>query len=236
MYFSSELNAVHEFVRNDAAWLNSIADDPDVPTLAVMADAIGSAVARFGLCELYDRKVGRGEALKQGEGRTKHYTQLSNRYQKRGLETLKRAISQLSTFEAELAKVSERPSSAVAAKRASEVREDLLLWFSESDLKVADMKKLEKALDEAIAAVLAGPQAFGKHFSAKLNELQQARTSANRGNIDNIPLWKMIALGVFLALGVFVIIRCLVRNRCTRSDKLMMETAAVIMGVVLLFC
>lgn len=236
MYFSSELNAVHEFVKNDAAWLNSVADDPEVPTLAVLADAIGSAAANFGLCEIYDRKAGRGEALEQGKERVRHYKKMSDRYQQRGLAVLERAISQLPNFEAELSSIRKRPARAVAAKRASEARDDFLLWFSESELKVADMKKLEKALAEATTAVLEGPESFGKHVSAKLTELQKARKSDDRGNRDNIPWWKIVLIALYLLVSLWKIIRCIILDRCSKAEKAIVEAAAAILGVSLKFC
>lgn len=236
MYFSSELNAVHEFVRNDAAWLSSVGDDPDVPSLAVLADAIGSAAAHFGLCEIYDRKAERGEVLDQGKERIRHYKKMSGRYQQRGLATLERAIQQIPSFQADLSSINKRPSRGVADERISEAKEDFFLWFSESELKVADMAKLEKAFAEAAAAVLEGPESFGQYVAEKLSSLRDARNSDDRGNRDNIPWWKILFIALYLAVSLWKIIRCIVLDRCSKAEKAIVEGAAVILSISLKFC
>jgi len=236
MYFSHELNAVHEFVRTDAAWLSAVGIDSDAPTLTSIADAFGSAAANFGLCEIYDRKASRGDELGQSRERSRHYRKLSDRYQQRGLAMMEAALRQVPTLRDELSKIRKNPTRQAAAKRAAEVREEFLIWFSECELKVADMRKLDKALSEAAAAVLEGPQGFGNHFADKLAELDKARKSPDRGNRDNIPLWKILLIALYLLVSLWKVIRCIVLDWCSKAEKAVVEGAAAVLGLSTKFC
>lgn len=235
MYFSTELNSVHEVAKHDLAWLISVTDS-QLPALTAVAGLLGSATTHFGLCEIYDRKAARGDVLEQGKERTKHYQRLRDREQERGLAVLQRAIALVPEVRTEVTALQKRPARGAAAKRMAEMKQDLMMWFSESELKVADMKKLEKAFDEAAGAAAAGGDTFVDFIESKLKELQKARLSADRGNRDNIPFWKIIIIAVYLGVTIWYVIRCIILNRCSTAEKAIVYLAGVVLGISLKFC
>lgn len=236
MYTSEEYAAAQEFLDLERAFLDMIGDDPDLPALMYLVDAVGTATHQFGLCELFDRKAGRLADEGSGGARADGYRALSERYHKRGLAALDRALRESAALNKQIEESRTRHDPDRANPAIRDLVEEMGLLFGESALKVSDVEKLRRTLREAVEGSGGGPAGTGKYVAAKLNDLREARLSEDRGNRDNIPVWKIVIIAVYVGVSILKIIRCTIRDRCRRGEKAAYEAAAVALGISLKFC
>jgi hypothetical protein len=111
-------------------------------------------------------------------------------------------------------------------------------FVSNLEIKSSDAKKLMDALDEIIVAVNNnGEQGFLNFLTSKTADLEQLRQSPTRGTEDNIPVWKLVAIAVFLGLGIYGIIRCIVRGRnCGQVFSKAELTGLTLAAIIASFC
>jgi hypothetical protein len=114
---------------------------------------------------------------------------------------------------------------------------DLKGFFADCEIKASDVGKLARALDEAAGIAARGEKAALDEVVAKLAELEAARRRPDRGDVDNIPLHKIIAIAVFLGLTVAVIVRCFRdRTKCNDVIQVALVAGMTIAALVIKFC
>lgn len=124
-----------------------------------------------------------------------------------------------------------------ALAAAADVFGDLKGLFADCDIKPSDVGKLAKLLDEATAAVASGEKSGFDAMLKKLGELDAARRRPDRGDVENIPIWKIAAIAVFLGLTLAVVLRCFAnRNHCSDVIQAALVAGMAIASLVIRFC
>jgi hypothetical protein len=114
---------------------------------------------------------------------------------------------------------------------------DLKVFIADCEFKPSDVGKLAKLIDENAASVKKGPGALLDSIISKLAELETARKRPDRGAVDNIPLWKLIAIAVYLGIALIAVTVCLVRrNNCAALIQALAAAGTSLVAIVSLFC
>lgn len=174
--------------------------------------ALDGAIANFGRAEMAIYQAERNRAAGQPVADDAIKTALETFHQS-GLESLGLARDALGAFR--------RNIETLASDRGTDYDSELLERFAAAfdkgvrrelsylELKPKDVDKLSEQLREALEPAQTGdPLTLIAHIEKKLEELTEVRTSDNRGMVDNIPLWKIIAVAVFFAITLWALIRC----------------------------
>lgn len=170
--------------------------------------ALDGAIASFGRAEMVDRQTGRDGVLTRGHRAGDD--DAFNHYQNAGVRALKEASETFRGFRS----LAEQQQRGDVDARALE---DRLRMFDRAvrielaalELKPADVERLAAQLDEAVSVASIGdPLRFLDHVARKIDELGEVRSSDDRGMIDNIPWWKVVAVAVFFAIAVWALIKC----------------------------
>ena len=90
---------------------------------------------------------------------------------------------------------------------------DLKVYLADAELKPSDVGKLAKLIDDSVASVKKGPGALLDSINSKLAELDTTRKRPDRGAVDNIAAWILIAIAIYLGISLVAVIVCLVKKR-----------------------
>jgi hypothetical protein len=236
IFSSKELSTVHEFLQLENQLVSSFGDDPKLPSLRPILDGLGSTTMLFGLCELNDKRVVRRMTAMQKDVLSTGFIESKNNYQELGLISLQEIIDRSKLLEKELSDQSGTVSEAHIKSKLQEARLRFNLYLSDSELKGSDIKKLNLVFDEVEFAFNKSEKAVGELVNQKLIELQKLRKSPDRGNVENIPIWKLVSIAVYVGVGLTYVIRCILLDRCSRGEKAFFYLTALILGISLKFC
>ncbi|MDT9242179.1 MAG: hypothetical protein P5685_25515 [Limnospira sp. PMC 1261.20] len=237
MYLSCEVNTAHEVLthlRGYEALFEDCGDaDHEDRAIARIVDLVNTCAFHFGLCEIYARKAGRADVI-GSKPEIQHFSALSQAHQKKGLEALASAISAGEVL-LNPTKVPSRTVLPQLRERGAALNQDILAYIAGSELKPSDIVKVEKALTATLDACNA-EQTPGVVIVSRLKALEEIRLREDRGNVDNLPYWKIAIIAVYAGLTIWKVWRCIIRNRCSRAEKAAIETALAIAGISLKFC
>lgn len=236
IFSSQEMSTAHEFLALESQMLSVFGQDPDLPSLLPILHGLGSTTLLFGLCELNAKRVVRRSAAKQRAVLTASYADSVGTYNSAGLKSLSDLEVRAKKLQAELMKQKGKVSTSHIKKSIKEIRNDVGLYMADSNLKESDITKIMKVMDEVEAAFVAGEKEVGDFIVKKLSDLNSLRNSPDRGNRENIPLWKIVIIAVYLTVGVMYAIRCILQDACSRSTKAAFYMAALVLGISLKFC
>lgn len=236
IFCSQEMSTAHEFLALESQLLSVLGTDPDLPSLRPILDGLGSTTLLFGLCELNAKRVARRSAAKQRNVLMASYTDSIGSYNAAGLKSLSDLAARAKKLQTELSQQSVRINAAHVKKSIKDVRHDMELYLADSNLKESDITKILKALDEVEAAFITGSKQVGELISKKISELDVLRNSPDRGNRENIPLWKLVLIALYLTVGLIYAIRCIVQDVCSKNTKAAFYLAALVLGISLKFC
>lgn len=227
-----EQNAYGEFMSSAMPFLVSFKGDSrdNVP---VFIDAVVDASASFGMSELAFRTAERNEQSGLPRDARKLFAAQGKLHNEKGLRLLEHALSAISAHKALL------PEDPPKRKKLdlSAYRNEVLSYFQDVEMKASDVAKLAALLDEVSAEALKGEKALLAYIEVKLKELAKARSGKDRGAVDNIPWWKLLAIAIYYAVGVWDIIRCYWSgNSCSKIEQGAYKAAMLIASLIKLFC
>lgn len=188
--------------------------------------ALDSAVASFGRAEMAVYKAERNQAARQPYNDDDIETALAT-FQRAGLEYLDMASGAISDFRLNVESLVERGGkydTELLERRASAFDVGVRRELANLEIKPKDIERIIEQLDEALVVAKSGdPLALVDHIAAKLKELAGVRAGNDRGMVDNIPWWKIVAVAVFFAITIWALFRCVWRwfgPRCSPSEGL----------------
>lgn len=231
-----ELQVLNTF-RTAYNELTPMLDRHGLPEAAEASRAFGDALLQFGRCERLARRQERARAI-TGAKESKNEVAAVASLNKRGQTALKLAIAQLrAAAKAHPSTDMGKPSPAVKA-RLTEFSADIMLLLSEGDVKPSDVVKL-KAIQDDVMEAFSGKGVPGviEHTLTNMEKLAELRNRADRGAVDNIPWWKIVAIAVFLGLWVWAVARCLInRQQCSDVTNAALAVGMTIAWLVAYFC
>ena len=183
---------------------------------------VDGAVASFGRTEMIARQLGReraADAIVSGwsiEGAL-------DRFNQGGLASLDMALEHLDAFQGSWPRGNDE-SFESDHERIAAFEDGMRYELSQLDLKPVDVEKLTNRLREATAVARdATPEAMADYIRRVITELAEARRSDNRGMVDNLPWWKIVAVAVYFAMGLWSLLKCTWRWfgwSCTPNEAL----------------
>ncbi|MCU0327235.1 MAG: hypothetical protein MUF45_18730 [Spirosomaceae bacterium] len=172
-----------------------------------------NSISFFGISELEFRKRDRSRSKTSVDSLKNVYSLNGTRNNTKGLKCLKIASAELKQFQNTL-KLDKKYTF-----KADDFRSELLVFFEDLEIKPVDVDKLLKVLDETLSECSKSPEQTIAYLQKKVEELNKLRSSEDRGAVDNIPWWKIVAIAVFVGLAAWEIWRCIIRNKCGKAEK-----------------
>ncbi|MEK6274345.1 MAG: hypothetical protein AABM30_03320 [Actinomycetota bacterium] len=212
--------------------LRLIATDGHGEGLASVAGELIQAIHAFGLSELEARRGERLQALKLGAGTAREATRLRDAYNDKGLRTLKRARAHVKLFREELASYPDAKLGGELKEFQQELREQL----AELEVSASDVAKIDSALADGFALVAKDATGLPDYLDQNLRELEKVRRSANRGAVENIPIWKIIAIVVAFGIWIWALFRCHWWGSCDLREGLAYFIVFWIAVLIARFC
>lgn len=224
-----EQNADLDFLLMSLPFRNSF-NYNDESKLNEFVEGFLNAVSYFGLSELEFRKKDRCEGKASFKLLKSSYNLNGVRYNKKGLKSLSIASSELKLFKSNL-KIDKKN-----IFKDEEFKQDLLSFFVDLEIKPSDVNKLTGVLNETLKECSKGPEQTILFLQKKVEELNKLRNSPDRGAIDNIPWWKLVAIAVMIGLSVWDIWRCIYKGVCSKAEKAAIKAGYTIASLVAKFC
>ncbi|MBV7296940.1 hypothetical protein [Enterovibrio paralichthyis] len=230
---SIKQEAVSSFLQSSNPWRDLSKNWPD-DSWANFADSLINAVAIFGETEHFAREAERCQVLGIQKDREKQCNRMVKKRNAAGLDVLSDAGAALKKMKkrAKDAKVcsAKRIKSELAAFESDFA--DLLV---DSQLKPSDVRKVQNVVEEAVSlARKKGVDGMFSLLEKNLDELTSLRKRDDRGAFDNVPMWKIVAVALFLGVAVIAIIHCL--GFGCRGNEISYGAALLVLGLIALFC
>jgi hypothetical protein len=214
---SREQQAVSDFMDVSTPLLR-IADDGHNTGLQNFADAIVHSIAFFGLSELHARQAERGGVLNVQSSKTLSASRMSTHYNDKGLKTLSFAQDALKEFKEELANY---PKSGDLRASVDTFQQELREALADLDLKASDVTKIDEAIQPCLDIVRSqGADELVNYLEEQVGQLEEVRRRPDRGAVENIPIWKVVAIVVAVGVWVWALFRCGIFRGCSRAEGL----------------
>lgn len=214
---------------------NSTLDFEDSSDWMAFNKLFEDAFVLFGISELSYKKAERAAALNVYPDSVTFHTNFGQKYNMKGVEALTQCLAHLQAFnQSEI--FATCPPNFFADLQ--EMKLDAFDFLIDLEFKVSDVVKVQEKIDEVISVInLQSGNNLLVYLEGKINELIIARQQPDRGNIDNIPLWKLIAVCVNLGVGTWAIYACRVRSRgCSTKAATIYRLIVAIAWEVFFFC
>jgi hypothetical protein len=168
------------------------------------------SVSYLGQSELYARKAERYQVFEQDKALAAVAQQAFDQHNKRGIEGLKQARTQLRKLRGGLEGYDRELGERDVAGALEEYRSLLFADLAEIEMKRSDAEQLRGLTDEAIGATKSGGLAgLGGWMDEQLATAIKARGRKDRGADQNFALWKLAAvIAILIALGLAFWIHC----------------------------
>ena len=239
MILSREQAAAKEFL-NTSRILGDMLVDDDTPEISAAYTNFIHAVASYGQQELFARQAERADTLDIHTQKQKHASKMSQWYRERGDRSIGYALDDLGRM---LERgLSDKLEIDEDHKDVFEkLHEDLRFQSSELEIKPQDMTKLDNVFQEVIReTTLGGPRGLVTFMHKKLEELRYVRNQPNRGAVDNIPFWKVIAIAIAVGMAIWLAVRCVAAwiqgKRCNFLVTAGQAVVIVFATMMALFC
>lgn len=229
---SREQAASFQFLRASDP-LREVADDGHGQGLASFAGLFVQAVNSFGLSELQARQAERIQILKLPAASARSAQSRSKQHNDKGLRLLGECRDALKLFREEVATF---PDSAAQASQVRAVRDEFRANLVELELKASDIAKIDASAAEAFELAERGAGALPDYLERHLGRLEEARKRADRGAVDNIPIWKIIAIVVAFGVWIWAFFRCGWWGACSYAEGLAYAVIFWLAALVVRFC
>jgi hypothetical protein len=197
---------------------------------------LSDAVEHYGYAEMHFRQQERSNIAKRMVAGLKDVERIAQRYNGKGEAVLNHALNTLKILKTIPA--TEVDKKVKDTNKLTEFQEDFLEIMVQIEMKPSDVEKIRVQIEQAVQVVRAnGERGILDHLDKKTVELRDTRKSKDRGAVDNIPVWKIAAIAVFLAVGVWLIYRCLVKGKnCDAVERLAKGLGKTIATLIISLC
>jgi len=233
--FSRELRASQDFALGNHSMLDILYSSEDSTILNIYSQ-FSDAVEHYGYAEMHFRQSERNLVAKRFINSQKEIATIANRFNSKGGAILTNATASLKTL---IAQVQKEP--AVKPKNLIQLDNfvnDFLDIVTLGEMKPADVEKINTVLQTCVEiAKKGGDKEVLNYAQMKFAELIEVRRSTNRGAVDNIPVWKMVAIAAFLAIAFFLVWRCLAKGKgCDVVERLAKGMGKTILTLIISLC
>jgi hypothetical protein len=228
---SREQAASAEFLHASAK-LEEVARDGHGQGLATFAEHVVQAINAFGLSELHARQAERYETLNLRAETAEVARKLSEEHNEKGLRNLDSSRRGLQVFREELAGYPK----AEIGPAVEAFRDEFRVQLAQLEVKASDVERLDSSLGEVFEVAAAGADGLPDYLEKHLGELEKARRGADRGAIENIPIWKVIAIVVAIGVWIWALFRCGIFGSCSLAEGLAYFTIFWIAVLIARFC
>ncbi len=167
-------------------------------------DAMAEAVLRFGTCELRTRRADRLRALGLAEAEAAALVESALASHERGLVALPAVRPYADALAAQ-----PPDDQALSRWRVSSpaIREEWRAQVAELDVTPNDARHMVRIMDECCDTIDEnGLGGLGRYLSARLDDLDQARRSEDRGtHAASFPWWKIVAAAAILGMTAYAV-------------------------------
>jgi hypothetical protein len=207
----------------------------DVPEGGRALDAMTEAVLRFGTCELRLRRVDRLRELGLRDAEATELFESALSHHERGLQ----ALASVRPFVDFLA-AQDRDSQALRRWQESspQIRAEWRDHVGDLDVGRDDAAHLARIADQWCDALDSGGIAgLGRYLSDRLNELDEARRSPDRGtHAASFPWWKIVAAAFILGMTAYSVWILITSGAPWWAFWLLAQIACIMMLLVALGC
>lgn len=229
-----KLNAVKDYLGT-SEYLRQIADDGHGRGILEFTESFIQSVASFGVSELYAREAERCIALKLSDTKADYSLERSKQYHEKGLRNIAYAKESLKQFKAEL---KEYPNDLKLEKNdIADFMKEFNEELSNLEIKKSDVEKISKTVKESMNFIAKkGANALPDYLEDKIDELGKIRSQADRGAVDNIPVWKIAAIAVAVGIWIWALFRCKWWGSCRLKEGLSYFILFWIAALIAKFC
>lgn len=204
---SREQNALLQFKLQSTPFQEAI-NATGLKPLIALNNTLIDAAGWFGIAEHHARQAERFALIKEAPS-AKQRQLLLKRHNETGLQVLSRAQAQLDLLTTEFEKDPPAGREREIKARVARSLDDLKTIVADFETKPSDVEKIAAAIDEVHEAFKeSGHGGIIKLLQKKFAELEKVRARPDRGAIDNIPVWKAVAIIVAVGIWVAAIIHC----------------------------
>lgn len=204
---SREQNAMFQYKMHSVPLQEAINDTKLEPLIA-LNNILIDAVSWFGISEHYARQAERSALIKDS-ARAKQCQLSLERHNQTGLHVLSRAQAHMESLSSEFGKGRPSGKDKEAETMVTRPLEDLKTIIADFEIKPSDARKLGDAIDQVGKAFNeAGHGGVVKLVQTKISELREVRSRPDRGAVENIPIWKAIAIIAAIGIWVIGVIHC----------------------------
>lgn len=233
--FSRELRASQDFALGNQSMLDILYSSDD-PTVSKIYSQFSDAVEHYGYAEMHFRQSERNLVAKRFVNAQKDIATIANRFNSKGGIILTNAVTNLKTL---IAQVQKEP--VVKPKNLAQLdafANDFLDIITLGEMKPADVEKINTELQNCVdIAKKGGDREILNYAQLKFAQLMEVRRSDNRGAVDNIPVWKMVAIAAFLAIAFYLVWRCLAKGKgCDVVERLAKGMGKTLLTLIISLC
>lgn len=215
---SREHRALTSFQTASARVADMVRDEENIMFTRAYG-AFEDAVGCFIQSELHFRQADRCAVLKIRPGSQKETTALARKLNAKGIDML--AVSQAMMAEFSKGLPADPPADPKFKARLTEFQADAREILVDLEMKASDIRELDGALSEVIAAVGAAKSSkdIAAFMTSKIEQLSKTRASPGRGAETNIAVWKLVAAAALLCVGAWLVYKCFYsRWRCSKKE------------------
>lgn len=227
-------------LRTTYGEIPALLERQELSELAEVARTFGAALIQFGRCERLARRYERRREISGGK-LAKSENKTIDDLNRSGQAALEQTISELRALQPQIVTRTYGVVTPSIKSGITEFSETLMSLLSDVEMKPSDISKLQSTVDKVInTALTKGGSGLLDGISDEMDKLMELRKRPDRGAVDNIALWKILAIAAFLGLAVIAVAHCLNRrnNRQACND---VTTGAIAVGMsiavlVIYFC
>lgn len=204
---SREQNALLQF-KLQSIPLREAINATGLEPLIALNNTLIDAVGWFGVSEHHARQAERFTLIKDAPS-AMHRTLLLKQHNETGLQVLSRARSQLEALAVEFGRARPAGKDKEIKARVARSLNDLKTIVADFEIKPGDAEKIVGFIDEVHESFREpGNSGVINLLQKKFAELEEVRSRPDRGAIDNIPVWKAIAIIAAIGIWVAGVIHC----------------------------
>lgn len=234
MVLSIKHAAVSEFVRSADQLQGAAGNWPD-DSLYKFTTVLINSTAIFGETEHFAREAERCKILGVQRAREKFCSKMVAKKNAEGLAVLAGAEQALALMKDIVKNIKKGPLTKKMGRELKSFETGFADILVDSDIKPSDAGKVQKVVSDVVSiAAEKGVAGTMSLLEKKLDEYLKVRKQDDRGAVDNVPHWKIVAVALFLGVAVIAIIHCL--GFGCRGSEISYAAALLVLGLIALFC
>lgn len=238
-FLSANQQAVANFMEASKE-LRLVANDSNFPELAGFTDHFLASVTLFGRTEMEFQRRSRVAGLTKAGfapetlgGLNDLRWRLATQFNLQGIELLD-GTDRLVEAVTRVKLPGDRPA---VGDDIAKLRKELYFHISELEVKPADAQKIIEGITPILDIASRGDVAeLYREVANKARQLQELRSTEDRGMRENIPVWKVIAIVIAFGIWIWALFRCKWWGSCSLKEGLAYAIVFWISALIANYC